>query len=706
MSHVQIPLAELQIGDQIAHIVRINNVSIRQGKKPWLAFTLGDKSGSKHFAKKWGEGSGATEEELKRYQSINVALVTGEVQTYNDKPSFVLKSIAQLAADDFPPEKLSEFLGEASVEKENTKGENMANGNEGSWSFKTKAEVNFDGLVKTQKPLRDCVENDPLNHVLRVCGLTASTIKNGTPVMDFQLGDAQSQPIKARLWRVPEIHLETLKEAKVLYVTGKVELYNGASQAKLDGDHVTIVSDATESDINQLVLSSPYQIKALLLGIWEIVQSFEDPHLKALCESLLKDPKNKNFRFVPAGLTYHHSWRSGLIEHTYRLLQLLDCFVKTYNSTPLQGNNIKLSRDTILTIGLYHDFFKHVEYTVDCGYAPEGNLLKHLSRGVMDIGARTSQIEGFPEKLRRILAHGVGAHHGKKEWGTIDTPSCPEAFIVHWFDNLCSKLDPTLTELNLLKGDNKFSTNRLKPLSSIPYLGGCKIGEVVPFSPVSLKEGYSKKDLEQCIRQLVENIQNEPIKMLCTKVLNSEFEKFSNMVDVSISPENKTSKYAFGLMEFTCRVMMFIGQFVNDYNERGWPGNKIYLDSDYLVGGALLQNYFKFNKGDPMLEDVGSCLMAIGEIAASIPDFPGDIRDLMAQIAASQAECSPELPICPESVTNHYYSHLLLYVDSLNLILSGSHTEFGRKLDGSTSVAVPMFGKPINMGNSSFINED
>lgn len=704
MTHVQIPLADLQVGDQLAHIVRIKNVNLRQGKqKAWIAFTLGDKSGNNFFAKKWGDGkTGASEEEVKRYQNIKVALITGNKQVYEEKESFVLKSIAEIA-DDFPETELKELLGEDIATTEETKGNgesmeqtNGKNKGNGAWQLQTKAEVNFEQLLKTQKPLKDCEENEPLNHVLRVCSISFGTTaskdgKPGIPYAEFTLGDSTSQPLKGRLWRPADGAEDAFKDVKILYVQGKIDLYppkpatNGAYQIKFGNDLATIVSDAGEADINALMLSSPYPIKTLANGIWEMIQSIQDPMLKKLCESLLKDPKNKNFRFAPAGVTYHHSWRSGLIEHTYRLLLLLDDFVKLYNETPLQGNRVRLNRDAILTIGLYHDFFKHAEYTIECGYAPAGNLLRHLSRAVIDIGARSLQIENFPEHYRVVIAHGVAAHHGKKEWDAIETPGCPEGLNVHWFDNLCSKLDPTLTELNLLKGDNKFSTNRLKPLNSIPYLGGCKIGSVVPFIPVTIPENYNKKDLEKAIEEMAGNIKDTHLKTLCEKVLEHSAKEYSQD-----SHRTALEPYKHGLLEYTYRTMFFIGKFVNSYNEKGWPGNNIYLDSDFLVAGALLQSYFHYKRGDPMLEGVGTCLLTLGKLTSQIKDFPDEIRDLMGQIVASQEADGPENPICPESITNHYYLNVLLNMDSMNLILSSS----GWK---ATDV-IPMFEKKITLG--------
>lgn len=696
MAHFQAPLAELGAGDSLAHIVQIHKIALAQGKKgkPYLDITMSDKSG-KCYARKWD----SSEEECKRYQGIKTAIISGEVKDFNGKPSYVIKTLAQVA-DEFTEAELDDLLkGDASSAGQENAEENMdatkPSSDVGTWLFKTKAEVGFDELMKTQKPLKDCVVNDNLNHALRLISTVSKDTKGGKPYLELTLGDASSPGFLAKLWGVPVEHLEFFKTVKVLYVTGKVEKYNEKLQIKIEGNQVTVVTDVNEADVSNLIQCSPYPLNTLIRGVGAIVTTMQDQNLKNLCLSLLKDPKNFNFRLVPAGLSYHHSWRSGLIEHTYRLMLLLDDFVKTYNELPFKNNKIVLNRDAILTIALYHDFFKCVEYTVDCGYAPSGNLLKHLSRAVLDIGARTAQIEGFPEKLATLVAHGAAAHHGKKEWDALVTAACPEAYVVHWFDNLCSKLDPTLTELNLLK-EGKYSPNRIKPLGSIAYIGGCQNTAPESFVPVTLTENYTNVELEEALGQMIQNIKHPEVRKLCEGLYAEKEQAFASAKMCGLKRECLDKDvYSYGLLEYTYRVMHIIGKFVNSYNEKSWPGNTIQLNNDYLVGGALLQNLYRDQIEDPFLEDISACLMGIGRYAAKNPSLSDDVKELMAHIVATQhgTEDSPEIPICPDSVTNHYFLYLIYHLDYMNITLS--------KSGGETGSEIPLFGKKINLGAST-----
>lgn len=664
MSFIQIPLADVQVGEQLAHIVRINSVKLIQGqKKAYLQFIFGDKSGN-FKAKKWGERGDATEEERKKYEVFKVAWITGSVDEYNGNKDYKIKTVSHLA-EDVNEQTINDALGaEPPPAQEEEKMENQAKTKSATVLFKTKAEIDFDGLVKSQRPLRECEHQTPLKHVLRVTSVTPGSTKSGTPVIDFTVGDISSQPLKARLWRPTDTTYEEVKNAKVVYIEGEVELYNGAYQVKFNNDEITVISDLTEADINAVTLSSPYSVKYLANGIFGIVQSFQDVYLKKLCESLLKDPKNKDFKFAPGGVTYHHSWRSGLIEHTYRLMAIVDDFVQLYNETPLSKNKVKLNRDAILTVCLYHDFFKCFEYTVDCGYAPAGNLLKHLSRGIVDVGARASQIKDFPKLHKEVIAHCIGAHHGKKEWDAIELPGCPEALNLHNFDNLCSKIDPTLTELNLLKNDDQFSTTRLKPLNSIPYIGSCKKEKPQDFIKVVVTED-TKEAYLSAIKEMLDNLKDPKLKKLCLRVFENNSKAYR-----SDSPRLTMGKYSHGLVEYIYRTMHFIGNFINSYNKHEWPTNEIYIDSDYSVAGAFLQSAYRFKETDPMLEMIGSTLLAVGEISAQIEGFSDELRNFICQIVASQGENSPESPICPDSITNHYYLPMIFQIDTMNLELS------------------------------------
>jgi len=677
----QKPLKALEIGDKISHIFRVEAVEFNdKGDRPWLTFKIGD-STSTRFAKKWN----SSQEEYEKYKDVKYIVATGSVTKYKDGPSLKLESIVPTLPYDCTEEDKNslDYIGEPQKPARSKPSRELM------FVSKTKQEVNFENLLKTQKPLKDLVVDDNVEHIVRIAKTELKQGK-GTFVL-FTLADATGV-MKARQWNTDEETIKLFNNIKAVYVKGFVETYEpkhgGGSQTQIEYEQLCPITDATDIDANVLYTTTTYNVKDLKIGLWKTLQGFKDPYIKKICESLVKDEKNQAFSIVPAGISRHHSWRNGLLEHTYRLIHLIDDFLGTYKIMPLHGSKLVLNRDTILAGALYHDFFKCHEYTGDCGYSPRGNLLKHLSRGIFDIAARSSKIENFPELTAKVLAHIVAAHHRLKEWDTVDTATCPEALAVHYFDNLCSKLEPTLYELNKLPEGEKFTSDWVKAIDRKAFVGSCTYDTFVtfPVATTQLKDTYGKKELEAAIREMLTDIKNTHVKDLCERVLDSELDAFKSY---------SYSEYKFGLLEFTYRTMFAAANFSNSFNSRNWPQNRLFLNPDFLVGGMFLQNYFKFRENDPIAGEISSFFTSIGKITAQISDFPMEVIELLGQIVAAQYdEESPEDISCPESIVNHYIRDVVYNLDYMLLKL-------GQTTEWETSDQIELFGKKINKGTCS-----
>jgi putative nucleotidyltransferase with HDIG domain len=131
----------------------------------------------------------------------------------------------------------------------------------------------------------------------------------------------------------------------------------------------------------------------------------------------------------PAGISRHHSYSGGYIEHVASTaslaLAMCDSIEKTYHGS--------VNRDLVISGVLLHDIFKPATYTIDKsgGYrsAPLADYLDHLSLATSELVRR-----GFPLEL----IHIVSAHHG--EAGPI-RPKSIEALICHLADSTDSRLN-------------------------------------------------------------------------------------------------------------------------------------------------------------------------------------------------------------------------------------------------------------------------
>jgi 7,8-dihydroneopterin 2',3'-cyclic phosphate phosphodiesterase len=131
----------------------------------------------------------------------------------------------------------------------------------------------------------------------------------------------------------------------------------------------------------------------------------------------------------PAGISRHHSYPGGYIEHvvstTNFALALCDSVEKVYHGT--------VNRDLVLSGILLHDIFKPATYSINKNGSYRstrlGDYLDHLSLATSELLRR-----GFPLEL----VHIVSAHHG--EAGPI-RPRTIEALICHLADWTDSRLN-------------------------------------------------------------------------------------------------------------------------------------------------------------------------------------------------------------------------------------------------------------------------
>jgi len=131
----------------------------------------------------------------------------------------------------------------------------------------------------------------------------------------------------------------------------------------------------------------------------------------------------------PAGLSHHHCYPGGYVEHiistTNLALALCNSVEKVYHG--------KVNRDYVVAGILLHDIFKPVTYTVNenGSYGTTGlaDYMDHLSIVISELVRRNFPLE---------LIHVVSAHHG--EYGPI-RPHTIEALICHLADLMDSRLN-------------------------------------------------------------------------------------------------------------------------------------------------------------------------------------------------------------------------------------------------------------------------
>jgi 3'-5' exoribonuclease len=181
-----------------------------------------------------------------------------------------------------------------------------------------------------------------------------------------------------------------------------------------------------------------------------LFETLEDPFAKNLALKTLGDPEVKRrILRAPAAKTVHHAYAGGLIEHSLSVCRILDHLARHYRN--YYGKAV--SRDLMLLGGLFHDIGKIYELAFDRGteYSKEGQLIGHHVQGCELVDRMAADIPDFPAELKLHVKHMILAHHGKLEYGSPKLPHTLEALLVHYVDDLDSKVN---TILGFIAADN------------------------------------------------------------------------------------------------------------------------------------------------------------------------------------------------------------------------------------------------------------
>lgn len=262
------------------------------------------------------------------------------------------------------------------------------------------------------------------------------TSNNGSLYIHAVLADATGQML-ARLWNASNELFASMPLNGLVRVRGRVESYKGKPQFIIDGLREVEPGAADPSDF---LPKSRHDNEAMWLRLKDILRGIEQRDLLALIAKFVNDEAfAKRFRRAPAARANHHAFIGGLLEHTLALLELAEVVLPRYP---------RVNRDLVLAGIFFHDIGKTAELNsaANFDYTSEGQLLGHIVIAALWVQERARQLEqergaAFPPRILMALNHLIVAHHGKYEFGSPRLPATPEAFMVHYLDNLDAKLN-------------------------------------------------------------------------------------------------------------------------------------------------------------------------------------------------------------------------------------------------------------------------
>jgi 3'-5' exoribonuclease len=226
--------------------------------------------------------------------------------------------------------------------------------------------------------------------------------------------------------------MDTFDRDHFVKVKGLVQLHLNRPQLTI---HKIRILQDDEVDFDDYFPASLRNRDEMWAELRATVARVSNLHIRGLLDALLDDDDiAKRYRIAPAAKTIHHAYLGGLLEHVLSLCRLCQLTASHYPN---------IDPDLMTAGAVLHDIGKIHELTYErgFGYSTEGQLLGHMSIGLRMMGDKLRALPDFPSGLRTMLEHMVISHHGKLEFGSAKLPLFPEALLLHYLDDMDSKME-------------------------------------------------------------------------------------------------------------------------------------------------------------------------------------------------------------------------------------------------------------------------
>lgn len=315
------------------------------------------------------------------------------------------------------------------------------------------------GLVTTFR-IKDLKPGDTVLQFFQLKSKDARKTRGGQDYCDLILGDS-SGTLTGKMWSdsIKKWGLDFIV-GECVKVEGRVENYRDRNQIVVD--KIRKASWEEVPDASLLIKTTAHSTESLYAELMGFVDSLRPRDLSSLVKTIL-ETYSQEFKELPAAKMVHHAYKGGLLEHVVYVTRKVDQVLK------LEPN---VNRNIAIAGAILHDIGKIRELSAT-GQARtiEGRLLGHVILGVILV-REVAVSMGLSDKASWLgeIEHIIVSHHGETEFGAPVKPLTREALIVHFMDNLDSKLK--IIEEALESTDSEGFAPYNKWLEGRPYTGG------------------------------------------------------------------------------------------------------------------------------------------------------------------------------------------------------------------------------------------
>lgn len=275
------------------------------------------------------------------------------------------------------------------------------------------------------------IDGNSLGTGFFLCARKEKRTGRGGPFLALLLQDLSGE-IGAKVFTDVEAADAQFEAGEFVAVQGRGNLYQQRLELVLEKIRRVIPDDASRGFREEdCIPCSPRPVDEMWQELQGRIASIGDPHIRTLLTTIVAENEER-LRIWPAARQVHHAYRSGLLEHVLKIMDVAVFLADTYAAR----------RDLVIAGALLHDIGKlqELQYSVSIDYSVEGNLVGHIVIGARMLRDAIKLQPDFPAELAIELEHLILSHHGAKEHGSPVVPMTIEAFILAATDDLDAKI--------------------------------------------------------------------------------------------------------------------------------------------------------------------------------------------------------------------------------------------------------------------------
>ncbi len=293
----------------------------------------------------------------------------------------------------------------------------------------------------------DLAPDQTITSFFLVCEKEIRSTREGKAYLRLELSD-RSGSIEARMWDRFEDSAGNVRRDDIVKVQARVEAYRNRLQLALDRLRP---AQPDEVDLADYFPCTKENVEKLYAELQACAAAIPNPWLRRLTGEVLGDPAIAGkLKRAPAAKMMHHAYLGGLLEHVVSLCGLCKVVAERYPET---------DAGFLMAGAILHDIGKidELSYERSLGYTTSGQLLGHIVMEIETVSKRIDAIPNFPAELKTLVQHMLISHHGQYAFGSPKLPMFREALLLHYLDDLDSKMAAMRAVLASDKGDGEWT---------------------------------------------------------------------------------------------------------------------------------------------------------------------------------------------------------------------------------------------------------